>query len=181
MYNCAKIWPIWRIFNFSTKFSLKHVRRRFKINGTREWLSFSKKSLIWLFRWFQSLLGDFQMLSANLRMVSAGFRWFQYVWNSSYETLCLKFLLEIPQKSLLHIIKIILKTWCLRLTSSPDLPSVIASQALQHDKHIKIDNKSIYFSEMSGKGLNCVEHLFNESQNLKTWNELKTGLQFSWK
>ena len=56
---------------------------------------------------------------------------------------------------------------------------MIASQALQHNKHIKIDNKSIYFSEMSGKGLNCVEHLFKESQNLKTWNELKTGLQFS--
>ena len=88
MYNCAKIWSIWRMFNFSTKFSLKHVRGRFKINGTREWLSFSKKSLIWLFRWLQSLLGDFQMLSD-------GFSWFQVVpvcmkfllWNSLFEIL----------------------------------------------------------------------------------------------
>ena len=38
--------------------------------------------------------------------------------------------------------------------------------------------KSIYLSEMSEKGLNCVMHLFNESQKLKAWYELKQEHSF---
>ena len=50
--------------------------------------------------------------------------------------------------------KIIFKNWCLLLASSPILLSAIASQALWYDKHIKIDYKWIYLSEISKKGLN---------------------------
>ena len=64
--------------------------------------------------------------------------------------------------------KTIFKNWCLHLTSTPALPSAIASQALWYNKNIKIDNKSIYLAEFSKKGLNCVGHLFNERQKLKT-------------
>ena len=64
--------------------------------------------------------------------------------------------------------KLFYKTWCLHLTSSPDLPSTIASQALWYNKHIKTDNKSTYLSEISEKGLNCAGHLYNESHNLET-------------
>ena len=38
--------------------------------------------------------------------------------------------------------------------------------------------KSIYLSGMSEKGLNCVRDLFNESQKLKAWYELKQEHSF---
>ena len=63
--------------------------------------------------------------------------------------------------------KIILQNWCVHLTFPPVLPSAVASQALWYNKNIKIDNKSIYLSEISGKSLNCVGNLFNERQKLK--------------
>ena len=75
-------------------------------------------------------------------------------------------------------LKLILKNWCLHLTSTPALLSAIASQALWYNKNIKIDNKSIYLAEFSKKGLNCVGHLFNERQKLKTWDELKQEYRF---
>ena len=56
---------------------------------------------------------------------------------------------------------------------------MIALQAPRHNKHSKINNKSIYFFEISGKGVSWVGHLFNESQKWKIWNELKKGIQFS--
>ena len=74
--------------------------------------------------------------------------------------------------------KTIFKNWCLYLTSTPALPSTIASQALWYNKNIKIDNKSIYLAEFSKKVLNCVGHLFNERQKLKTWEELKQEYRF---
>ena len=55
---------------------------------------------------------------------------------------------------------------------------MIASQTLWNNKNIKIVHKSIYLSESSEKGLNCVEHLFNERQKLKTWDELRQGYSF---
>ena len=45
-------------------------------------------------------------------------------------------------------------------------------------QNIKIDNKSIYLSEISEKGLNCIGHLFNERQKLKTWDELEQEYNF---
>ena len=44
--------------------------------------------------------------------------------------------------------EIILKNWCLHLTSTSVLPPAIASQALWYNKNIKIDNKSIYLAEI---------------------------------
>ena len=52
--------------------------------------------------------------------------------------------------------KIIFKNWCLKLTSTPVLPSAMALLALRYNKNIKIDNKSIYLAEIFEKGLNCV-------------------------
>ena len=75
--------------------------------------------------------------------------------------------------------EIIFKNWCLHLTSTPVLASAIASQALWYNKNIKIDKKSIYLAEISKKkGLNCVGHLFNEMQKLKTWDERKQEYRF---
>ena len=50
----------------------------------------------------------------------------------------------------------IFKNWGLHLTSTPVLPSAIASQAVWYNKNIKIDNKIIYLAEISETGLNCV-------------------------
>ena len=74
--------------------------------------------------------------------------------------------------------KIILQSWCLHLTSTPVLNSAIKSQALWYSKHIKIDNKSLYLSEISGKGLVCTGHLYNECQKLKTQDDLKQEYSF---
>ena len=81
-------------------------------------------------------------------------------------------------KNFPNFYKNIFKNWCLHLTSTPALPSAIASQALWYNKNIKIDNKSICLAEFSQKGLNCVGHLFNERQKLKTWDELKQEYRF---
>ena len=62
----------------------------------------------------------------------------------------------------------VFKNWGLHLTSTPVLPSAIASQAVWYNKNIKIDNKIIYLAEISETGLNCVGQLFNERQKLKT-------------
>ena len=72
----------------------------------------------------------------------------------------------------------IFKNWGLHLTSTPVLPSAIASQAVWYNKNIKIDNKIIYLAEISETGLNCVGQLFNERQKLKTQGELKQEYGF---
>ena len=36
----------------------------------------------------------------------------------------------------------------------------------------------MYLSEISEKGLNCIGHLFNERQKLKTWDELEQEYTF---
>ena len=37
---------------------------------------------------------------------------------------------------------------------------------------------AVYLAEFSKKCLNCVGHLFNERQKLKTWDELKQEYRF---
>ena len=54
------------------------------------------------------------------------------------------------------------------------LPSSVASQCLWHDKYIKIDDKTIFSSSLSAKGINFVGQLFQNNQQIKKWDELKT-------
>ena len=74
--------------------------------------------------------------------------------------------------------KTIFKNCCLHLTFTPALLYAFASQALWYNKNFKIDNKSIYLAECSKKDLNCVGHLFDKRQKLKTWEELKQKYRF---
>ena len=54
------------------------------------------------------------------------------------------------------------------------LPSSVASQCLWHNKYIKIDDKTIFSSSLSAKGINFIGQLFQNNQQIKKWNELKT-------
>ena len=64
--------------------------------------------------------------------------------------------------------------WEKRFSSILSLPSSVASQCLWHHKYIKIDDKTIFSSSLSAKGINFVAHLFQNSQQSKKWEELKT-------
>ena len=59
-------------------------------------------------------------------------------------------------------------------SSSPSLPSSVAFQCLWHNKHIKIDDKTIFSSSLSAKGINFIGQLFQNNQQIKKWDELKT-------
>ena len=54
------------------------------------------------------------------------------------------------------------------------LTSSSASQCLWHNKYIKIDDKTIFRSSLSAKGINFVGQLFQNYQQIKKWVELKT-------
>ena len=64
--------------------------------------------------------------------------------------------------------------WEKHFSSSPSLPSSVASQCLWHNKYIKIDDKTIFSSSLSAKGINFVGQLFQNNQQIKKWDELKT-------
>ena len=64
--------------------------------------------------------------------------------------------------------------WEKHFSSSPSVPSSVASQSLWHNKHIKIDNKNIFSSSLSAKGINFVGQLFQNNQQIKKWDELET-------
>ena len=49
-----------------------------------------------------------------------------------------------------------------------------AAQCLWHNKYIKIDDKTIFSSSLSAKGINFVGQLFQNNQQIKKWDELKT-------
>ena len=68
----------------------------------------------------------------------------------------------------------ILIKWKKHLSSLPSLPSSVAAQCLWHNKYIKIDDKTIFSSSLSAKGINFVGQLFQNNQQIKKWDELKT-------
>ena len=68
----------------------------------------------------------------------------------------------------------ILIKWEKNFSSLPSLPSSVASQCLWHNKYIKIDDKTIFSSSLSAKGINFVGQLFQNNQQIKKWDELKT-------
>ena len=68
----------------------------------------------------------------------------------------------------------ILIKWEIFFSSLPSLPSSVASQCLWHNKYIKIDNKTIFSFSLSAKGINFIGQLFQNNQQIKKWDELKT-------
>ena len=54
------------------------------------------------------------------------------------------------------------------------LPSSVVSQCLWNNENIKIDYKTIFRSSLSTKGINFVDQLFQNNQQIKKWDELKT-------
>ena len=68
----------------------------------------------------------------------------------------------------------ILIKWEIFFSSLPSLPSSVASQCLWHNKYIKIDDKTIFSSSLSAKGINFVGKLFQNNQQIKKWDELET-------
>ena len=68
----------------------------------------------------------------------------------------------------------ILIKWEKRFSSFPSLPSSVASQGLCHNKYIKIDDKTIFCSSLSAKGINFVGKLFENNQQIKKWDEFNT-------
>ena len=54
------------------------------------------------------------------------------------------------------------------------MPSSVASECLWHNKYIKIDDKTIFSSLLPAKGINFVGQLFQNNQQFKKWDELKT-------
>ena len=61
----------------------------------------------------------------------------------------------------------ILITWEKHFASFPSLPSFAASQYFWH-------SKVIFISSLSAKGTNFVGQLFQNNQQMKKWDELKT-------
>ena len=61
----------------------------------------------------------------------------------------------------------ILIKWEKNFSSLPSLPSSVASQCLWHNKYIKIDDKTIFSSSLSAKGINFVGQLFQNNQQIK--------------
>ena len=59
-------------------------------------------------------------------------------------------------------------------TSSPSVPLSVASHCLWHNKYIKIDDKAIFNSSLFAKRINFVGQLFQNNQQIKKWDELKT-------
>ena len=63
----------------------------------------------------------------------------------------------------------ILIKWENFFSSLPSLPSCV-----WHNKYIKIDDKTIFSSSLSAKGINFVGQLFQNNQQIDKWDELKT-------
>ena len=66
-----------------------------------------------------------------------------------------------------------LKRWSENLSSSPSLPSAIASQVIWYNKHIKVDNKTLYNFKISRNDINYAGQLFKYDGKPKLWVELK--------
>ena len=62
--------------------------------------------------------------------------------------------------------KQIFKRWSENLSSSPSLPSAIASQVIWYNKCIKVDNKTLYNFKMSRKDILTLDSFSNATVNL---------------
>ena len=73
----------------------------------------------------------------------------------------------------------IFRKWSSNLLLSPNIPSTITSQVIWFNKHIKIDNKSLYNNSLANKGINHVGKLFKENGMTKAWLDIKTEFNLS--
>ena len=77
--------------------------------------------------------------------------------------------------------------WGKHLSSPATLPSTVACQFIWFNKHIQIDNKSIYLYNFSNRNLNFVGQLFDTDGKLKPWEcvkhqfLLKNNMQFQYR
>ena len=77
--------------------------------------------------------------------------------------------------------------WGKHLSSLATLPSTVACQFIWFNKHIQIDNKSIYLYNFSNRNLNFVGQLFDTDGKLKSWDcvkhqfLLKNNMQFQYR
>ena len=51
---------------------------------------------------------------------------------------------------------------------------MLPNHCLWHNKYIEIDDKTIFSSSVPAKGINFVGQLFQNNQQIKKWDELKT-------
>ena len=79
----------------------------------------------------------------------------------------------IPIKSPTYYQDILIK-WEKHFSFLSFLPSSVASQGLWHNKYIKINDEAIFSSSLPAKGINFVGQPFQNNQQIKTWDELKT-------
>ena len=63
--------------------------------------------------------------------------------------------------------------WGKQLSSQATLPSTVSCQFIWFNKHIQIDNESIYLYNFSIKNLNFVGQLFDTDDKLKSWDFAK--------
>ena len=76
--------------------------------------------------------------------------------------------------------------WGKHLSSPANLPSTVAYQFIWYNKHIQIDNKSIYLYNSSNRTLNFVGQLFDTDRKLKPCEcvkqqfLLKNNIQFQY-
>ena len=83
--------------------------------------------------------------------------------------------------------KEILIRWSKHLSSPATLPSTVAWQFIWYNKHIQIDNKSIYLYKFSNRNLNFVGQLFDTDGKFKLWEcvkhqfFLKNNMQFEYR
>ena len=73
----------------------------------------------------------------------------------------------------------ILIKWGKKISSLLSLPSSVASQCLWHNKYIKIDDKTIFSSSLSAKGINFVGQLFQINQQIEKMGRTQNRILFN--
>ena len=66
--------------------------------------------------------------------------------------------------------------WGKYLSSPPDVLSVVASQFIWYNEHIKFDNNTIYNCYFSDKNLNQIGDLFENDGKMRSWEDLRAKL-----
>ena len=65
------------------------------------------------------------------------------------------------------------------LSVPPKTSSTIASQIIRYNKHILVDKRSFYNSNLAGKGINHVGQHFDANGAMKPWSVFKSEFSLS--